>query len=162
MTRTFQTTAFLVALSALPVFAATSEPMVPTEPTSLTETATAAAALTAVEPFRVAVVAPAPNRGSMLPALYVGMAGIQAYDVASTLQALGRGATEANPLMKGAVKNPAVLIGVKASLAASTIYASERLWKRNHKTAAVVLMVASNVFYSAVAYNNANVLRTLR
>ncbi len=162
MTRTFQTTAFLVALTALPVFAAESEPRVPVEPVSLSDTTTTGATLTVTEPFRVAVVAPAPRRGTMLPMLYVGLAGLQAYDAASTLQALGRGATEANPLMRGAVKNPAVFIGIKAGMAASTIMMSERLWKTNRRTAAVVLMVASNVLYSAVAYNNANVLRTLR
>ncbi len=164
MTRTWTAAALLVAFTALPAFAGDTE----SAEAPVGQWAIAAASTSATETFmpidtlHVTVTAEAPQRGSLLPALYTGFASLQAYDAYSTLQALSLGASEANPFMKSAAQNPAVLLSVKAGVAASTIYMSERLRKANHRKAALLLMVASNLFYSAVALNNARVLRSLR
>lgn len=101
-------------------------------------------------------------RPAALPALYAGYAALQAYDIYSTRQALGRGAQEANPLMQGAVGNTAAFVALKASVAAGTILAAERLWKNDKKAAAIGVMVASNVVAAMVASKNARTLRQMR
>src|SRR5437667_5340415 len=40
------------------------------------------------------------SRGAVLPALYISLAGLQAYDAYSTVTGVRRGAVEANGLMK--------------------------------------------------------------
>src|SRR5215211_7000815 len=80
----------------------------------------------------------------LLTALYGGSAALQAFDAFSSLKALKGGAVEANPLMKGVVGNPGVFIGVKATVTAASILAAERMWRNNHKVAAIVMMAASN------------------
>ena len=100
-------------------------------------------------------------RPALLPALYASYAALQAYDVYSTRQALGRGAREANPLMQGVVGNTGAFIAVKASLGIATIIAAERLWKTN-KVAAIAVMVASNGVSAIVAARNARTLQQLR
>ncbi len=124
------------------------------------EIATAAAAAPAiVVPARVGR---ALSRPALLPALYASYAALQAYDVYSTRQALGRGAREANPLMQGVVGNPGAFVALKAGVAAGTILAAERLWKNDRKAAAIGVMVASNVVAGMVASKNARTLRQLR
>jgi hypothetical protein len=68
-------------------------------------------------------------------------------------------ATEANPLMKGVTKYPAAFIALKAGLTLGGIVHSERLWKNNHRVAAVALMAASNGLMAVVVARNASVLR---
>ena len=101
------------------------------------------------------------SRPKLLPALYVSYAALQAFDVFSTKQALSQGAREANPLMQGVVGNTGAFVAVKAAVAVGTIVAAERLWKTN-KTAAIVVMVASNSVAAIVAARNARTLRQLR
>jgi hypothetical protein len=101
-------------------------------------------------------------RPAALPALYLGYAALQAYDIYSTRQALGRGAQEANPVMQGVVGNTGAFIAVKAGVAAGTILAAERLWKNDKKAAAIGVMVASNVVAAMVASKNARTLRQMR
>ncbi len=101
------------------------------------------------------------SRPAVLPALYASYAALQAFDVYSTRQALGRGAREANPLMTGVVGNTSAFIAVKAGLGVATIIAAERLWKTN-KAAAIAVMVASNSVSAIVAARNARTLAQLR
>src|SRR5947208_1200447 len=72
--------------------------------------ALAAAATTLARPDPVANLNFAPritasHRPLALPSMYATSAFLQGYDAYSTLTALGRGATEANPLMKGITKS---------------------------------------------------------
>jgi hypothetical protein len=102
------------------------------------------------------------RRPSVLPALYVGSALLQAFDAYSTLKAVGMGATEANPVMKGAASNPLALIGVKATVTAASIMAAERMWKNHNRVGAIATMAASNAFMGFVAMHNASVISGLQ
>ena len=103
-----------------------------------------------------------PRRPMPLPGLYAGSAFLQGYDAYSTLSALKSGATEANPLMRGITKNPAAFVALKAGVTAASIVGAERLWKDNHRTAAVLMMIASNGMMAAVAAHNSAVLQRVR
>jgi hypothetical protein len=94
-----------------------------------------------------------PQRPDALVPLYLSYATLQALDVHSTMGALGRGAVEANPLMKNLTSNPASLVAVKAASAAGVLYTTEQLWKKN-PTAAVVFMIAANSAMAWVVQNN--------
>jgi hypothetical protein len=104
----------------------------------------------------------AASRPALLPVLYASYAGLQAYDVYSTRQALSRGAREANPLMQGAAGNSAAMIALKAGVTVGTIVAAERMWKNNNKVGAIAVLVASNSVAAIVASRNASTLRQLR
>jgi Domain of unknown function (DUF5658) len=95
--------------------------------------------------------------GALVP-LYVSFGTLQALDTHSTVRALGRGAVEANPIMKGIAGNPTALLAVKAAGTAGVIFASERIWKRN-RTAAVFFMVAANSAMAWVVQNNYRAVR---
>ena len=97
------------------------------------------------------------QRPAALPALYLSLAGLQAYDVYSTHAGLARGAAEANPLMAPMAGETAGMIVIKAVSTATTIVIAERLWRTN-KTAAILTMVVANGVMAAVAANNARVL----
>ncbi len=47
-------------------------------------------------------------------------------------------------------------------MTAATIMAAERLWKDNHRVAAIGAMVVSNVAMGMVAAHNSRVLSTLK
>jgi Domain of unknown function (DUF5658) len=100
-------------------------------------------------------------RPALLPALYVGSAILNGFDVYSTMKGLSQGAHEANPLMQSAVTHPVAFIALKAAAAALPIMAAEQLWKSHHPVAAIAAMVATNGFMSWVAVHNASVLRQL-
>lgn len=128
-------------------------------PVSAADAPDAAAAAAIVVPARVER---ALARPALLPALYVSYAALQAYDLYSTRQGLGRGAQESNPLMQGVVGNPGAFLALKAGVAAGTILAAERLWKHDKKAAAIGVMIASNLVTAVVASRNAGTLRQLR
>jgi len=81
------------------------------------------------------------KRPAALTTLYGTYAGLQVLDVVSTHRALGAGAREVNPLMRG--NSMAAMIGVKAAAGGATIYFAERMWKKN-KVGAIVVMTALN------------------
>lgn len=101
------------------------------------------------------------GRPALLPALYVGLASLQAFDAFSTRHSLARGAAEANPVMRGVVRNKALLWGVKAGMTVGPVVLAERMWRKN-RVAAVVLLAAINGVQAAVAMNNARVMGQLR
>jgi hypothetical protein len=103
--------------------------------------ATTVAAAHQPAPLSPALVRVRQQRSLVLPSLYVSLSALQAYDVYSTLTALGHGATEANPMMQGVVGNPTAFVALKS---------------------AVLLMVASNGLMAYVARHNASVLGNLR
>ena len=145
MTRTFTTAALLsLTFAVMPASAADDSSAAP-----------AASAISVNTRISQAV-----RRPAALPALYASYAALQAFDVYSTKQALGRGAREANPLMQGVVGHTGTFVAVKAAVAMTTIVAAERLWKTN-KTAAIAVMVASNSVAAIVAARNARTLRQL-
>jgi hypothetical protein len=102
------------------------------------------------------------DRGSVLPALYVSLVGLQAYDGYSTSRGLKSGAFEANPLLGTLASHPAALWAVKGATAFVSIYLAERLWREHHRGQAIVLMVLSNGLMAAVAASNASIIRAQR
>ena len=126
----------------------------------LDETATAKAAAAADIPTLTTTLTvgagtyqPHLKRPALLPALYVTLGAMQAWDLASTSAAIKAGAREANPAAAGFATSQKSMMGLKAVTTASTILFAERVWKRN-KAAAVVMMVAVNGTMAAVAMNN--------
>jgi hypothetical protein len=78
---------------------------------------------------------------------------LQALDVHATMKAVGKGGVEANPAMKGLVREPAAYVAAKIAATAATLYISERLWRR-HRVGAVVLMLAVNGAYGVIVASN--------
>ena len=134
----------VVTLSALPSFAAGAADANPT--TSANE---------ATPSFNVK---PTIGRPAVLPTLYVSLAGLQAADCYLTLSGLSHGATEANPVVQGLTGSPTSMWVMKAASTASSIYLAERLWRRQHRVAAVAVMAISNSVMIAVAAHNSRVL----
>jgi hypothetical protein len=102
------------------------------------------------------------TRGRLLPGLYVGLAALNAYDAYSTAQGINRGATEANPLMRGVVGSQAAMWAVKGGVTASTIVLAEKLWRKNRRMQAIAVMAIANGMMAAVAARNGSVLRRQR
>ena len=96
-----------------------------------------------------------PSRPAALPVLYVGYAALQGVDLWQSARLLETGAREINPVMAGATGHPAAVIAVKAATTAGTLYFVERLWKNDHRVAAIVTMVAVTGATAAVAAHNA-------
>ena len=103
-----------------------------------------------------------PSRGGLLPALYVSLAGLNAFDAYSTSKGLALGAVESNSTMKGVAGNRAALWAVKGGVTASSIFVAERLWRSHHKPQAVAVMIVTNGMMAAVSARNASVLRQQR
>ena len=129
-------------------------------------TATAADAdATALEPsvtFAKNTAGHAVSRGAALPILYGTLAGLQAYDGWSTVTGVRRGAVESNRVMAGAATNPGAMWALKVGATSASVYAAERLWRRNRRVEAVVSMIAVNGMMVAVAAHNASVIRQLQ
>ena len=102
------------------------------------------------------------SRGCVLPALYVSLAGLQAYDAYTTTIGLRGGATEANTIMRTAAGNPTALWVVKGGVSVATILISERLWKRGRRGQAIAMMAISNGMMAVVAAHNSSVLRRIQ
>ncbi len=102
------------------------------------------------------------DRGALLPALYVSLVGLQAYDGYSTGRGLKNGASEANTVLGTLANHPAALWAVKGGTAFVSIYVAERLWRRHHRGQAIALMVVSNSIMAAVAASNASIIRAQR
>jgi len=88
-----------------------------------------------------------------MAAVYASTALMHVLDVDSTLKALKRGAIEANPLMKGVVKNRGMFIATKAAIATASIYATSRMAK-NNKVHAIIASAAINSAYLMIVKNN--------
>ena len=102
--------------------------------------------------------APKMDRPAILPALYVALGAVQAWDVYSTRASLAAGAREANPTAAPFTRNAGSMLGLKAATTASTIFFAERMWKKN-KVGAIVMLVAVNGATAAVSMQN---LRTAK
>jgi uncharacterized membrane protein len=98
-----------------------------------------------------------PHRPAAVGVLYGTYATLQALDVVSTRKALGAGGHELNPLMNRG--NVGAMLAVKAAVGVSTIYFTEKLWKKN-RAGAIAVMVALNGAQAAiVAHNTRNATR---
>ena len=102
------------------------------------------------------------ERPPSLPTLYATWVALQGYDTFSTLSALRNGGHDANPLMSSVVKSPVAFVAVKTGVTAASIMAAEHLWKNQHRTAAIGMMIASNVAMSMVAAHNSRALSQLK
>ncbi len=103
------------------------------------------------------------SRPAPLMPLYAGFAAAQALDIHSTALAIDRGARERNPLMKAlGPDNTWAAVAVKAGITGATIWTAERMWKRNRRLNAVVLMAAVTAFQAAVDAHNYRVAARLR
>jgi hypothetical protein len=111
-----------------------------------------------LEQFPVQPVLRRSGPSALMTSLYASTAVMQALDMHSTLQAFKAGAVEGNPLMSGIVKNRGAFLATKAAVAASTIFATRHIAKRN-KVAAVVTMVAINSAYAMIVRHNYNLAR---
>lgn len=100
------------------------------------------------------------SRPRALPALYVSLAVLQAFDAYSTVRGLSSGAQEGNPIMQHVAQNTAGFVALKAATAVVPMVLAERMWKHN-KVGAIALMVAANGVAAAVGANNARVLHQL-
>ena len=92
-----------------------------------------------------------PRRPAMLSTLYGTYGALQALDVVTTRRALAAGAREQNPVMNNG--NMATMIAVKAAAGVSTVYFTERLWKKNRAGAIVVMAALNGVSAAIVAHN---------
>ncbi len=99
------------------------------------------------------------GRPSALLPLYASLGVLQALDVHSTGRGLAAGGREANPVMGSVVGNRAAFIGVKAATTAGVVWASERLWRKQNRKAAVVLTALTNIGLAAVVAHNYRVAR---
>jgi uncharacterized protein DUF5658 len=152
------------ALSSTVLYGAV--PMAPV-PASVTMTAAAVAANTegvaAGPTFLRASAAPRGIvRPILLPALYAMQGALQVLDVRSTFTAIAQGAHEANPVMKPFAKNQAAMLGLKAGVAASTIWMSERMWRRGNRAGAIATMLASNAVTAFVVAHNYQLVTRLQ
>ena len=140
--------------ASLPEHAPTPQPGVIT---AASRFATGDVAVTAVPseplaPTTRAIETGTPRPAALMP-LYVSFAALQALDAHSTMRALGGGASEGNPLLKEVANRPVALMAVKAGVAASTIFLTEKLRVKN-RVGAVVLMAALNSAYAMVVVHN--------
>jgi hypothetical protein len=99
------------------------------------------------------------NRGKLLPALYVGLSALNAYDVYSTWKGVANGAREANPIMRAVASNPGALFAIKGGTTVATIVLAERLWRQDRRVAAITMMIISNGLMATIAASNASVRR---
>jgi hypothetical protein len=158
----YRTLAFVIlglTLGSLPVYAGEDA-----SPTAAPSSATAAEApmpSVAGDGWTRRIEIGTARRPGALPALYVSLAALQAFDGYSTTAGLSRGAREANPMMQGIAGNTAAFWALKAGSTAASIWMAERMWKTN-RVGAVVTMVAVNGVMATVAARNASMLNTMR
>ena len=151
----------VAAVLGLLVIVSSSVAAEETSTTLMPATITAAASASQRVGFEsaVSVAERPPRRPIVLPGLYAGFITLQALDTSYTLRSLPLLAREVNPLMKGVTRYPAAFVALKAGLTIGAIMNAERLWKDDHRVAAVVLMAASNGLMAVVVSRNASILR---
>jgi len=109
-------------------------------------------------PAPPSIAARSAERPAVLLPLYASFITLQVLDIHSTQYALGRGAVEGNPMVKGVTSSTAAMVAVKAAGTAGVIFASEKLRAKN-KAAAIGLMVATNSAMIWVVQHNYGVVR---
>ena len=61
-------------------------------------------------------------------------------------------------MVRGVTWSPATFIVVKGAATMASIFTAERLWRTNHRGAAIAVMVVSNGLLAVVAAHNAPVI----
>ena len=92
-----------------------------------------------------------PKRPALLIPLYAANATLHGLDLWTTRRALDAGHREGNPLFEDASFK--TMTGAKIAASAATMFAVEKLWRKN-RVAAVSLMLVTNVGLTAVAAHN--------
>jgi hypothetical protein len=100
-----------------------------------------------------------PERGGLLPTLYVTLVGLQVYDGYSTSRGLKNGASESNPFMASIARHPGALWAAKGGASFVSIFMAERLWRQNRRGQAVAVMLLTNGLMTAVAASNRSIVR---
>ena len=93
------------------------------------------------------------GRPAVLLPLYISFGVLQVVDTVSTLEALKHGGRGANPVVAPFASNAGALYSLKVVTTVGSIWAAEKLWKRN-RAAAIVTMLAVNAGYAWVAHHN--------
>ena len=88
--------------------------------------------------------------------MYFGFGALHATDAVTTLVSINHGAREWNPLLQGAVGNPAALFAIKAGVVAGTVFTIEKI-RREHPVIAIASLIAINSTLAVVAVNNVSV-----
>ena len=162
MFRILTALSLLCLASGVPAAAADNDAAAPVSVVGLAAAAAAVTPLTMdVDLSRLSTRTSRPGRGSLLPALYVSLSALNALDAHTTTTGVGRGALEANPLMRGVAGNPAATWAVKGGVTAASILVAERLWRQKRRASAVAVMIISNGMMAAVVARNASVLQQL-
>ena len=96
----------------------------------------------------------------LLRGMYVTFAALQVLDAKSTSRALAYGGREANPIMKSITSHRGTLMAVKVGVAASTIWLTQRVARKN-RVGAIIMMAALNSVYATVVAHNYGVAREM-
>jgi hypothetical protein len=98
-------------------------------------------------------------RPPVLVPLYLSLAALHVADTVATVQAVREhDAREMNPAMRPFAGDHAALLLIKSASMAGTVFAVEKLWKRN-RAAAIITMIGINAAYAAVVSNNLRAVR---
>lgn len=98
------------------------------------------------------------RRPPALVPLYLSLIGLQIADGVTTVAAVrDHNARELNPAMRPFADSTVSLLLIKTSATAGTMYAVEKLWKKN-RVAAVLTMIGVNAMYAVVVTNNVRAL----
>ena len=106
---------------------------------------------------KIQIFTPPETRPATLPAMYVSLAALQAYDGYATLRGVSHGARESNVIVSGLAGTPAVCWALKGGSTAVSIAMAEQLWRRHRRTEAIVTMIAANGVMAMIAARNASV-----
>lgn len=159
----FRTTAAAFVLTLLacvnPVHAADQDLIAAKQPVAATPGMSVAAQAADVDWSMKPVTFGPPARGSLLPALYVGLAGLNAFDAYTTTRGVSLGAAESNPVLKGVATHGAAMWAVKGGVTAGSVFMAERLWRKKNKAGAVAVMLASTGMMAIVAAHNVSVIQ---
>jgi len=94
------------------------------------------------------------KRPVMLMPLYGSIAALQTFDVYTTIRAMRYGGREANPIVRNSLEMPLAISLVKGASTAAVLFAAERLWRQQHRTAAVIMMIGVNAGYAFLVAHN--------
>lgn len=107
----------------------------------------------AKEGQRLTVAKPFTGTSKTVRGLFASYAAVQGLDMATTVIARNRGASETNPLLDGGFGRG---VAIKAGLGVATVLAVRAVEKKSRK-AAIFTMIALNVATAAVVVNNIKV-----
>jgi hypothetical protein len=96
-----------------------------------------------------------PSGKAPMYSMYVAFGVLQGLDAYTTLTAVERGARESNPVVGGLTGNPPALIAAKAASTVVTIYAMEKIRKRNPLAVAIAMAAIDSAYLTIVAHNTA-------